>query len=150
MPQLVLSEYSRLTGIKLRVVSHDQEAQAIEFVKHGFTIADLESVIAWTILQIMANKNGFSQLSLQWRVLFGRRGAGDEWQTFNDRLAMSQKTVRTRPVPREVPRTTDVGDGKITVFAPEQEPEAEPASDLIRQQFEQMKAANAKMREAGK
>ncbi len=126
-PQAVLECFSKLTGIRIRVISHDMEAQAIEFLKHGFALSDLESVVGWTQTQIRSGKNGFSELSLQWRVLFGRRGAGDEWETFQSRLAMAQKTIRVRAPEKQIPtaRTIDGAGNKIVVFdaAPPQDVE---------------------------
>lgn len=111
-PLRVIAKFQEVTGIKIRVISHDMEAQAMDFVKHGFSLADLESVIWWT-QSMIGTKAGFSALSLQWRVIFGRRGAGDEWQTFQDRLALSQHTVRLKPEPKAVTRHLRVDDGKI-------------------------------------
>lgn len=138
-PLAVLATFQRVTGIKIRVISHDMEAQALDFVKHGFAISDLEKVLRWTQSQI-GSKAGFSTLSLQWRVIFGRRGAGDEWQTFQERLSLAEKTVRTRPEPKAVTRHVRVDEGKvISMLDVAPEPDTTQASQLVAAQLARLR-----------
>lgn len=131
----VIAAFASTTGIAIRVISHNMESQAIDFLAKGFTIAELVEVLRWTQSQITLGKNGMSKLSLQWHVIMGKYGSGGEFETFQTRLAMAQQTIRTRPAPREVPHTTDVGNGKITVFAPAPEPPAEDIGQEVAKQL---------------
>lgn len=123
-PQSVIARFSTLTGIALRVISHNMESQAIDFVRAGFTLEELEQVIRWTQQQVQQGKNGFSHLSLQFHVIFGKYGSGGEFETFQTRLAMAQKTVRTRPLPKEHSVTRNVGNGDTVTVIDFPAPEA--------------------------
>lgn len=123
-PEQVAATFSRCTGIRLRYLSHNQFHLCAEFVKH-FTLAELEQVIGYVQKLIRAGR--LDERSLAFRNIMGEHGAGNEFQSFQDRLAMSQKTVRTRPEPRQVPTATRVDEANVIVtFQPEPEPDVEP------------------------
>ena len=90
-PREVLELFQRLTGIAFRITPHSVERQAIKFLKAGFTLGELEMVVAWTRHQIQRGEGGFNPGSLQWRVLFGDHGAADEFLRFQERLGLAQE-----------------------------------------------------------
>lgn len=90
-PQEVMDWFERWTGIKFRIMPHSVQRQAIKFLKAGFTLEELEMVIAWTKYQIQRGEGGFNAGSLQWRVLFGDHGAADEFMRFQERLGLAEE-----------------------------------------------------------
>lgn len=135
-PQVV-EAFGELTGITYRVTPHGVMRQAADFVKHGFTLADLELVIAYTKRGIQRGDSGFNAQSLTWRVLFGEHGAPDEWQKFQERLGLAQEMMRrTGWRPKLMhgdngrAQATTSPAGRVAATAAEQE---QPASDEDRQ-----------------
>lgn len=126
-PQEVISEFGFLTGITIRIASHGQQAQAIEFCKH-FTLKDLADVIGWIQKKIASGDKRMDERSLSWRNVMGEYGSGNEFSTFQDRLAMAQKTVRVRPPVRQIPTARQVDATSVIVRF---EPDPEPATDSI-------------------
>lgn len=93
-PKEVIATFSRLTGIHFKVLCNGVTYQAMKFVKSGFTLQELELVILWTKRQISRGEGGYSASSLQWRVLFGDYGSGDEMLKFQERLGLAEECVR--------------------------------------------------------
>lgn len=56
-----------------------------EFVSRGYTEEDLDLVIRWTKAQIARGENGFSPLSLQFRVMV------QDLDRFEERLALARQ-----------------------------------------------------------
>lgn len=93
-PKEVIATFTRLTGIRLREPFPQYVmAQASTFAKH-FEMRELELVILWTKRQASRHEGGYSSASIQWHVLFGRHGAGDEMLTFQERLGLAEEAVR--------------------------------------------------------
>lgn len=93
-PQEVIAAFTQATGIALRMVPHGIQRQAADFVRHGFNLAELELVVAWTKRQIRLGKSGFTEASYTWRRLFGEHGSPDEFQAFQERLGLAQSELR--------------------------------------------------------
>jgi hypothetical protein len=117
-PSAVLAEFTRLTGIKFRVLPDSVARQAGKFVAAGFTLAELELVIAWTKRQIATVRN-WGPESLQWRVLFGDHGAADEFVKFQERLGLAEEAQRRgwRPKLGNVPAVTKPAPAAATVVS---------------------------------
>lgn len=122
-PLEVLHAFTALTGIALRRPSYNQEMTALEFAK-SFTLDELESVVRFVQREIAGGR--LDARSLQWHCIFGTMGSGSEFEVFQSRLAMAQKTVRLRAAPVPVAVTTDTGSGKVTVLDFKQPDEATP------------------------
>lgn len=122
-PQDVLAMFQTLTNVKFRRITPDQEDQAIEFLK-WYTLDDLALVIRYLKREIAANRGGYNAQSLTWSCLFGRRGAGDEFGKFGDRLGLAEIAFRPpRKVVVDVPTATPVdASNTIVRFAPPPEP----------------------------
>lgn len=132
-PQQVIEAFGRFTAIKFRVVPHSVQRQAVDFVRNGFTLQELELVIKWTRRQIEKNQGGYSAASLQWRVLFGDHGAADEWVCFQERLGLAELALKSGWRPKLEAGEQKVEPGKKTVSdaRPSISPEDE---DRLRQQ----------------
>lgn len=109
-PEQVAACFSRCTGIRLRYLSHNQHHLCAEFVKH-FTLEELEIVIIYVQKQIQIGK--LDERSLAFRNIMGEYGGGNEFASFQDRLAMASKQVRLKPEPKPVTRHVRVDEGKI-------------------------------------
>ena len=83
--EAVLRAFRALTEIELRVVPNEVAKQAV-MVAENFSLRDLELVVLWTKKMIARGQGGFSNASLQWRVLMGRIGCGEDLMAFQDRL----------------------------------------------------------------
>ena len=88
----VLKAFGELTGIKFRFVAEEVKRQARRFSEH-FTLQELELVVLWTKRQIARETGGFSQASLQWRVLMGT-AYGDELVKFTERLGLAEEEMK--------------------------------------------------------
>ena len=128
-PELI-QHFAALTGIAIRLPSYNQQMQAVEFLNY-FTPDELETVVRFVQAEIQ--RGNLDARSLAWHCIFGSYGSGAEFETFQSRLAMAQKTVRTRPAPRAVPVTHEVGNGKVTrLELVETVEEPKPMSDEAR------------------
>ncbi len=137
-PQSVIAQFSILTGIRIRHVSHGQEAQAVAFCAAGFTLEELGAVVGYVQSQIRAGK--LDERSLAWRNIFGTYGSGSEFDSFQDRLAMSQKTIRLRPAAREEAVTRNVGNGDtVTVIDFVKPDEPQVAGEVVAEQLRELR-----------
>lgn len=93
-PQQVIEAFARYTEIRFRVVPPSVQRQAMEFVKFGFTLRELELVAQWTRRQIARGQGGYNAASLQWRTLFGAHGAADQWVCFQERLGLAETDLK--------------------------------------------------------
>lgn len=97
--EAVLRAFGELTGIVLRVVPEEVKRQAFTFAEH-FSLRDLDLVIQWTKRRIARSEGGYTQASLQWRVLMGGIGRGEDLLAFQERLGLAQEEIKRgwRPV----------------------------------------------------
>ena len=107
----VLDAFRRLTGIRMPLPSMNIN-HAADLFAQTYSISDLETVISWIQNEIRCGR--LDTRSLQWTTMMGTVANGNLFESFDGRLAMAQKTVRTRPAPKAMPVTTDTGDGKVT------------------------------------
>lgn len=106
-PQEFIAAFGHLTGIEFRpgILPYDVEQQALALAKH-FELWELRLVVEWTRAKIRAseeNRNGFSELSLQWHRLIAERG-DDRLTQFQQRLGLAMTwAAKFRPslIPRE-------------------------------------------------
>lgn len=135
-PSLVIDLYNRLAGARLSSNLPDVRDQACTFVQ-TFELEDLEITFLWIQREISAGRNGFNAMSLTWRGLFGRVGAGDEWLNFHDRLAKARLAERKGWRPKLSTRPQSEAPA-LTVLPKPEEP---PVDETIRQQgVEQLRA----------
>ena len=89
----VLADFKALTGIEFRFLGEEVKRHAQTFAEH-FTREELELVILWTRKKIAEQAAGLSAASLQWRVLMGVRGCGDEFGKFQERLGLAREEMK--------------------------------------------------------
>ena len=128
-PQEVIGTFELCTGIRLRAVPHSVQRQAGDFVKHGFTLTDMELVVAWIKRQISHRKSGFTDASYTWRRMFGDHGAADEFLVFQERLGLAEQDRRRGWRPKLATEPAAPKPAAKAVAA--NEPQADP--DSIRQ-----------------
>ena len=132
----LIQYFAELTGIEIRCPSYNQQMQAIAFLKH-FTPDELATVVRYVQNEIQRGK--LDERSLAWHCIFGTLGSGAEFETFQSRLAMANKTVRLRPAPKAVPVTHDVGNGKVTrLELVDTADEPKPITDEMRKAMAEM------------
>ncbi|HSI11753.1 MAG TPA: hypothetical protein VK961_06895 [Chthoniobacter sp.] len=86
-PAEVIAAWGELTGEKWRLVPYTVGVQASEFAGAGFTREEMELVVRYTQRMIAHEEGGFNAQSITWRVM-----AADQWQKFQERLALASKT----------------------------------------------------------
>ncbi len=128
----LFERYHTLTGIQFRLIGDDQARQGFEFLK-SFTMEELDLVVKWTKWMIGKGANGYSQASLQWKVIMGQYGAGDMFQTFQERLGMAQEAIK-----RKALRNATAG-APATPSNPRPEPDAVEAERIRKKTAEQFR-----------
>lgn len=140
-PEL-LAAFAQLTGIRFALGAHYQQAQAMELAKAGITVRDIEMVVLWTKREIAQPRSKFTAASLQWKVLMGLHGDGNEYGTFQERLGLAQEAVRRGWSPR-YKVSADETAPKPAQAQLDMEPRADPA--LFAAGAAQMRALRERM-----